>query len=45
MVLIMEQTKNEITDKLDLNYIPSKRIGYSLQPCIYEISDVNKMPE
>ena len=27
---------------LDLKYIPTKRIGYSLKPDIYHISDINK---
>ena len=41
MVYRMQLTYDEIIDTSDLNYIPSKRIGYSLQPGIYEISDLN----
>ena len=32
---------DEIMDILDLNYIPTKRIGYSLNPGIYEVVDSN----
>ena len=35
-------TFDEIMDILDLRNIPSKRTGYSLPPCIYGVSDVNK---
>ena len=31
----------EIMDVLDLNYIPTKRTGYSLNPVIYEVVDLN----
>ena len=31
----------EIMDILDLKYIPTKRIGYSLNPGIYEVIDLN----
>ena len=42
MVFGMELTSNEIIDILDLNYIPTKRNGYSLNPGIYEVIDINK---
>ena len=32
----------DVRDILDLNYIPTKRIGYSLKPKINQISDINK---
>ena len=35
-------TYDEIRDILDLNYIPTKRTGYSLNPGVYEVSDINK---
>ena len=31
----------EIMDILDLKYIPTKRTGYSLNPGIYEVIDLN----
>ena len=34
-------TYDEIIDILDLKYIPTKRTGYSLNPGIYEVSDLN----
>ena len=37
----MQLTYNEIIDILDLKYIPTKRIGYSLNPGIYEVIDLN----
>ena len=37
----MQLTHNEIIDILDLEYIPTKRIGYSLNPGIYEVIDLN----
>ena len=37
----MQLTYNEIIDILDLEYIPTKRIGYSLNPGIYEVIDLN----
>ena len=37
----MQLTYDEIIDILDLKYIPTKRIGYSLKPNIYQISDIN----
>ena len=41
LVYRMQLTYNEIIDVLDLKYIPTKRIGYSLNPGIYEIVDLN----
>ena len=37
----MRLSYHEIMDILDLNYIPTKRIGYTLDPGIYEIIDLN----
>ena len=37
----MRLSYDEIMDILDLKYIPTKRIGYSLDPGIYEIIDLN----
>ena len=37
----MQLTYDEITDVLDLKYISTKRIGYSLDPGIYEVVDLN----
>ena len=41
LVYRMQLTYDEIIDVLDLKYIPTKRIGYSLNPGIYEIVDLN----
>ena len=41
LVYRMQLTYDEIIDVLDLNYIPTKRTGYSLNPGIYEIFDLN----
>ena len=41
LVYRMELTYDEIIDILDLEYIPTKRIGYSLNPGIYEVIDLN----
>ena len=41
LVYRMQLTYNEIMDILDLNYIPTKRTRYSLNPGIYEIVDLN----
>ena len=41
LVYRMQLTYNEITDILDLEYIPTKRTGYSLNPGIYEVIDLN----
>ena len=37
----MRLSYDEIMDILDLKYIPTKRTGYSLDPGIYEIVDLN----
>ena len=37
----MRLSYDEIMDILDLKYIPTKRTGYSLNPGIYEIVDLN----
>ena len=37
----MRLNYDEITDILDLKYIPTKRTGYSLNPGIYEVVDLN----
>ena len=37
----MQLTYDEIIDVLDLKYIPTKRTGFSLNPGIYEIVDLN----
>ena len=34
-------TYDEIIDILDLKYIPTKRIGYTINPGIYEVIDLN----
>ena len=41
LVYRMQLTYNEIIDILDLKYTPTKRTGYSLNPGIYEVSDLN----
>ena len=41
LVYRFKLTYNEIIDVLDLKYISTKRIGYSLNPGIYEVSDLN----
>ena len=41
LVYRMQSTFAEVRDILDLKYIPTKRIGYSLKPDIYQISDIN----
>ena len=38
----MQLTFDEIIDTLDLKNIPTKRLGFSLKPNIYQISDINK---
>ena len=40
MVFRLQLTYNEILDILDFKYIPTKRIGYSLNPGIYEVVDL-----
>ena len=42
LVYRMQLTYNEIIDILDLKYIPTKRIGYSIEPNIYNVVDLNK---
>ena len=37
----MRLSYDEIIDILNLKYIPTKRIGYSLNPGIYEVIDLN----
>ena len=37
----MRLSYDEIMDILDLKYIPTKRTGYSLNPGIYEVADLN----
>ena len=39
----MRLSYDEIMDILNLKYIPTKRTGYSLNPGIYEIIDLNKV--
>ena len=41
LVYRMQLTYNEIIDILDFEYIPTKRIGYSLNPAIYDVFDLN----
>ena len=41
LVYRMRLNYDEIMDILDLNYIPTKRTGYSLNPGIYEVIDLN----
>ena len=41
LVYRMQLTFVEVRDNLDLKYIATKRIGHSLKPDIYQISDIN----
>ena len=41
LVYRMRLSYDEIMDILDLKYIPTKRRGYSLNPGIYEVIDIN----
>ena len=41
LVYRMRLSYDEIMDILDLNYIPTKRTGYSLNPGIYEVIDLH----
>ena len=41
MVYRFQLTYDEIMDIIDLKYIPTKRTGYSLDPGIYEVIDLN----
>ena len=42
LVYRMRLSYDEIMDILDLKYIPTKKTGYSLNPGIYEVIDLNK---
>ena len=42
MVYRFRLTYDEIMDILDLKYIPTKRTGYSIEPNIYNVVDLNK---
>ena len=41
LVYRFQLTYYEIKDKLDLKNIPTKRAGYSLNPGIYEVVELN----
>ena len=41
LVYRMRLSYDEVMDILDLKYIPTKRTGYSLNPGIYEVVDLN----
>ena len=41
LVYRMRLSYDEIMDKLDLEYIPTKRTGYSLKKGIFEVVDLN----
>ena len=41
LVYRFKLTKDEIMDILDLKYIPTKRTGYSIEPNIYNVIDLN----
>ena len=41
LVFRIRLSYDEIMDILDLNYIPTKRTGYSLNPGIYQVNDLN----
>ena len=43
MVYRFQLTYDEIIDILDLKYIPTTTIGYTLPPGMYEIVDINFM--
>ena len=43
MAYRFQVTYDEIIDKLDLKNIPTKRIGYSIQPGMYETTDIIQM--
>ena len=45
LVYRMRLSYDEIMDILDLNYIPTKRTGYSLNASIYEVVDLNNTLE
>ena len=42
LVYRFKLTYDEIMDMLDLKYIPTKRTGYSIEPNIYNVVDLNK---
>ena len=42
LVYRMQLTYDEIIDILELKYIPTKRMGYSIEPNIYNVVDLNK---
>ena len=42
LVYKFQLTYDEILDILDLKYIPTKRTGYSIEPNIYNVVDLNK---
>ena len=42
LVYRMQLTYDELIDIIDLKYVPTKRIGYSLKPNIHQISDINE---
>ena len=42
LVYRMQLTYNEIIDILDSEYVPTKRMGYSIEPNIYNVVDLNK---
>ena len=42
LVYRFKLTYDEIMDILDLKYIPTKRMGYSIEPKIYNVVDLNK---
>ena len=42
MVYRFKLIYDEIMDILDLTYIPTKRMGYSVEPSIYNVVDLNK---
>ena len=42
LVYRMQVTYDEIINILDLKYIPTKRMGYSIEPNIYNVVDLNK---
>ena len=41
LVYRMQLTYDEIIDILDLKYIPTKRTGYTLEPDVFEVVDLN----
>ena len=42
LVYRMQLTYNEIIDILDLEYVPTRRMGYSIERNIYNVVDLNK---